>query len=700
MKNDTTTITNQYAEALQEYLGGAGEAALQRAYELGRTAIADGLGGLELARIYEDALLQFLGRESAPTFGAESLKLASNFFVESLSPLEMIYRGFQEALSTLRISEERYRTLVETARDVIYTLSADGTITSLNPAFEHLTGWFRSDWLGKPFAPLVHPDDLPFALMTFEQLLRGNTPKIFELRIRTKAGHYMVAEFTKTPQMRDGNIIGALGIARDVTDRKKAEENLRQSEEQFRLIAENVDDLIAMLDTEGRRIYNSPSYNKILGDPEQLHGTEAFSEIHPEDRERIRRVFRQTVETGIGQRAEFRFLLKDGSVRYIESQGSVIKNADQTSEKVIVVSRDITERIQADEKIKKSEQQLAAAQQLAHIGSWEWDIISDKIIWSDELCRIYGVNPVGFKATYENFLERVHPDDREKVKAGVAHGFQTKEPFQFEHRIILPNGTIRILEGRGEIITDASGKPIRMMGTGQDITDQKRASEALRVLARKVIEAQEEERQRIARELHDDVCQRLTGMRFSLEDIETDLPPKNRKGRRRLKSTLKQIDQLINEVRRMSWNLRPASLDDFGLAVALRRLCEEHQKIYKTKVGFALYGEIAKHCDTQIETALYRIVQEALSNIGKHARAKNISVLLSHLDGSLILEVEDNGKGFSRKNLKTARTAGHGLGLISMKERSELLGGMFQVESIPDKGTKIHVEIPLQSTAK
>ncbi|MBI3789048.1 MAG: PAS domain S-box protein [Ignavibacteriales bacterium] len=700
MKEDITTITNEYAEALQEYLGGAGEAALQRAYELGRRAIADGVGGLELARIYEDALLQFLGRESTPTLDRESLKLASNFFVESLSPLEMIYRGFQEALSTLRISEERYRTLVETARDVIYTLSMDGTITSLNPAFEHLTGWSRSDWLGKPFVPLVHPDDLSFALTTFEQLLLGKTPKIFELRILTKAGHYMIAEFTKTPQVRDGNIIGALGIARDITDRKKAEEKLHQSEEQFRLIAENVDDLIVMLDTEGKRIYNSPSYKTILGDPAQLRGTTAFTDIHPEDRERIQRLFRQTVETGIGRRAQFRFLLKDGSIRYIESQGSVVKDANQKPEKVIVVSRDVTERIQADEKIKKSERQLAAAQQIAHIGSWEWDIAADKITWSDELCRIYGVNPVGFKATYEDFLQRVHPDDREKVNAGVTHGFQTKEPFRFEHRIILPDGTVRTLEGRGEVITDTSGKPVRMMGTGEDITDQKKASEALRVLARKVIEAQEEERQRIARELHDDVCQRLTGMRFSLEDVETDLAPKNRKGRQRLKNSLKQIDQLIKEVRRMSWNLRPASLDDFGLAVALRRLCEEHQKIYKTKVGFATHGEIAKHSDTQIETAFYRIVQEALSNIGKHARAKNISVLLSQLNGSLILEVEDNGKGFSRKNLKTARTTGHGLGLVSMKERSELLGGIFQVESTPNKGTKIHVEIPLQPIAE
>jgi len=142
----------------------------------------------------------------------------------------------------------------------------------------------------------------------------------------------------------------ALHDAQERAERRRAEEKLRQSEELHRLITENITDLVAVLDAEGRRLYNSPSYKNILGDPNLLLGTVSFQEIHPEDRERIQRIFRETVTTGVGQRTEFRFLLKDGSIRFIESQGSLIKGGEgNTSPLVIVVSRDVTERKRADQ---------------------------------------------------------------------------------------------------------------------------------------------------------------------------------------------------------------------------------------------------------------------------------------------------------------------------------------------------------------
>lgn len=133
-----------------------------------------------------------------------------------------------EAEEALRKSEERYRGLVETAPDVIYTLSAEGIITSLNSVFEKITGWSRSEWLRKSFEPLVHPEDLPIAVETFQQVLRGESPLPYELRILSKSGDYLVGEFTSTPQIRNGKVVGEFGIARDVTERKRAEEELRK----------------------------------------------------------------------------------------------------------------------------------------------------------------------------------------------------------------------------------------------------------------------------------------------------------------------------------------------------------------------------------------------------------------------------------------------------------------------------------------
>lgn len=163
-------------------------------------------------------------------------------------------------------------------------------------------------------------------------------------------------------------------VIRYAIERKRAAEALRQSEEFFRLISESVTDLIAVIDRQGRRLYNSPSYKNLLGDPSRLIGTDSFEEIHPEDRETVKRIFRSTLTTGLGMRAEYRMVLKDGTVRYIESQGSAIKDETGTVSKVVVISRDITERIEAVavlrnalSDLKKSHEELKATQrQLIH----------------------------------------------------------------------------------------------------------------------------------------------------------------------------------------------------------------------------------------------------------------------------------------------------------------------------------------------
>jgi hypothetical protein len=158
-------------------------------------------------------------------------------------------------------------------------------------------------------------------------------------------------------------------VARAI-EQKRAEEKLRQSEEQFRLISENVADLIAVLDLDGKRLYASPSYKDILGDPKSLQGTDSFQEIHPEDRDRIKQIFQETVKTGVGKRAEYRFLLKSGGIRQIESQGSVIKDKDGKISQIIVVSRDVTEK-------KILEQQFLRSQRMESIGTLAGGIAHD-----------------------------------------------------------------------------------------------------------------------------------------------------------------------------------------------------------------------------------------------------------------------------------------------------------------------------------
>jgi len=153
------------------------------------------------------------------------------------------------------------------------------------------------------------------------------------------------------PERLGPSVRRAIQEAEDRAERRRIADQLRKQDELFRRIGENAEDLVAVLDVEGRRVYNSPSYRKLFGDPELLLGTDSFEEIHPDDRERIRRIFRETAATGVGQRAEYRFLMKDGSARFIESQGSVMRDKEGTVENVVVISRDVTQRKQAEEAI-------------------------------------------------------------------------------------------------------------------------------------------------------------------------------------------------------------------------------------------------------------------------------------------------------------------------------------------------------------
>jgi PAS domain S-box-containing protein/putative nucleotidyltransferase with HDIG domain len=272
--------------------------------------------------------------------------LANAVFLYLAGLLFIMYRRWRRAYSRQKELEDIIESI---SPDVILAVDRNGNINMCSSSIKRMFG-YEAEEVDKQKTDLLYivgKSETNYS----QELHRSLQQEGFHIGMavgKKKNGDMLHIEVI-TGKLINQN--GEVILLRDITPLRLAEEKHRFSEEKFRLIAENLDDLVAVLDLEGRRLYNSPSYGKILDDPDNLINTDSFAEIHPDDREGIKRIFRETVKTGIGQRGEFRFLLKDGSVRFVESQGSVIRDENGKVTNVIVVSRDVTDRKKAEEQL-------------------------------------------------------------------------------------------------------------------------------------------------------------------------------------------------------------------------------------------------------------------------------------------------------------------------------------------------------------
>jgi len=256
--------------------------------------------------------------------------------------------------------------------------------------------------------------------------------------------------------------------------------DLRESEERFRLIAENASDLITVLDPQGRRVYANPAFGKLFGDAQAVVDVDAFEDIHPEDRERVRGSFLETVRDGRNSHSEFRILVPGGEKRDIETYRSAVLDPQGRVERVVAVSRDITERRRTEEALRARDVQLQEAQVLANLGSWEWDLRTNARTWSEQLWRIFGLRKGQVPAAYDGFYPLVHPDDREQVAQLARESLRAGDSCENQFRIVRPDGAVRTLHSQARVARDDSGKAVRVIGVCQDITERKAAEQQMR----------------------------------------------------------------------------------------------------------------------------------------------------------------------------------------------------------------------------
>jgi PAS domain S-box-containing protein len=256
---------------------------------------------------------------------------------------------------------------------------------------------------------------------------------------------------------------------------------VRESEERFRLIAENASDLITVLDPRGVRVYANPAFCRLFGGAEAPLGTDAFQDIHPEDRERVRQSFLETVESGENSHSDFRILVRGGEVRYVETYRSAVLDSQGRVERVVSVSRDVTERLRTVEALRAREVQLQEAQAIANLGSWEWDLRTNSRTWSGQLSRIFGLRPDQIPSTFDGFYPLVHPDDRERTSRLAQEALRTGKSYESQFRIVRPDGVVRTVHNQARVDRDETGKAVRVIGVCQDVTERKLAEEQVRI---------------------------------------------------------------------------------------------------------------------------------------------------------------------------------------------------------------------------
>ena len=360
--------------------------------------------------------------------------------------------------------------------------------------------------------------------------------------------------------------------------------------------------------------------------------------------------------------------------------------------RVIGVNMDITARKEADEALRASEERLRLAQWAAHIGTFDVNLRTGVDIWPPETEALYGLPPGGFGGTLSAFENLIHPDDRGRIRELAQEMMKTGQPTEAEWRVIWPDGSVHWIASRGQVLMDESGEPSRMLGVNMDVTERKRAEEALSDINRKLIESQEQERTRIARELHDDINQRLALLSVELEASQQN-PPNSAPDVSILLTELRErINEISSDVQSLSHRLHSSRLEYLGIVAATRSFCRDFSALQNVEVDFS-HDDIPRSIPHDVSLCLFRVLQEALHNAAKYSQGRHFQVRLSYSANQLGLTVSDHGVGFDPDS---ALHKG-GLGLTSMKERVRLLNGTISIESKPMHGSTIYVRVPLTS---
>ncbi len=601
----------------------------------------------------------------------------------------------KDAENALQNAEQRLQFLLSSTPAVIYSAQAvfPFAATFISENIIEQTGYPAREFVGMPdfWLDNIHPDDIDSVTKERAHLFTKKH-RTHEYRFRIKDGSYVwMHDEAKLIVDADGKPLEIVGYWININERKKAEKAINASEEKYRTLVEQASDAIFIADENGKFITVNSSACKLSGFTEKeflqktIHDFSVFHDIqkNPFHFEELKKGKTTLVERIIK--------VKDDEVIEVEVNAKLLSDG-----RLLAFVRDISER-------KKSQQALAESEnRLRTIYNTEPECI--KILGPGS--ELMEMNPAGLAMIEADHLNQVKGRSiiniikepyRKAFKALIQNVFKGKQG-QLQFEITGIKGTPRWMDTHAVPLKNSEGKIISLLGVTRDITERKKAeaeilktTEQLRQLTAHLQTIREEERKNIAREIHDELGQQLTGLKMDIHWLSRRINVTDEETKRKMKESISLIDDTITSVRKIATNLRPSILDDLGLLAALEWQGEEFQKRSGTKVVFVnKVGEISLPPD--IATAIFRIYQELLTNIARHANASLVKTVLHKVNGLINFSFSDNGVGFSSENIRNKKT----LGLLGIKERTLLFGGSCKIESKPGEGSTTTISIPMK----
>jgi PAS domain S-box-containing protein len=597
----------------------------------------------------------------------------------------------KRAEELLRRSEEKFSKAFRQSPMAITLASAkDHRFIEVNDTFEQATGWSREEVIGHTPFDLNLWQDRSVGNEMVQRILAGKPVRDLEVRLRNRNGESRIGLASADLIEIDGESCILTAIV-DITERKLTEGKLQDSENLVAGVVGSAMDAIITVNEEQRIVLFNAAAEKIFACSAQDALGKPIENFIPE-RFRVAQGAHigRSGETGVnadavGEPASLWARRTNGEEFPIEASIAQLKASGKKLYTVII--RDVTARRQADAALRESERRFRLVADTAPVMIWMAG--TDKLFnYFNRTWLEFTGRPVESQMG-NGWVEAIYSEDRGNWVESYRAMFEKRLPLTLEYRLRRHDGEYRWVSIRAVPRFQDDGSFAGYVGCGLDVTEEKEAKAAFAELGGRLIQAQEQERSRIARELHDDISQRLALLANCLVELNPASGNTAQSGKeQQLEALFRLTNEIANDVQNLSHRLHPSKLHYVGLASAARQLCQEVSRQHKIEIECQVQ-DLPRDIQENVSLSLFRTIQESLRNVVKHSHAKHVKVELAHLGGVIRLRISDDGVGFDSKG-----TGSHGLGLVSMQERLRSVGGEFSIWSRPSLGTQVEVRVP------